>query len=246
MFHHEELIAMSYTKYHDPWTSSYLASAAALNHIESQWDSIAVDADAHNHDTRYYTKASADATFFALTTSVALGFDCDKLDGQHFSDLLAAVMPLGAIMIWSDISSNVPDGWHICDGGTYGGLASPDLRDRFVIGAGGAYAVGATGGPATYNGTITPTGIVTIGDHQLTTAELPSHNHTFEEYYSPVNNYKGSGDGSAYSTVVSASRTIDAQASGDGTHTHEGSTASLGAIDPRPKYRGLYYIIKYA
>lgn len=169
---------MSYTKYHDPW-GTHRVSGAALNHIETQWDAIAADADAHTHDTRYYTKTISDATFFTASTSYSLGMDADKLDGQHFSDLLASVMPLGAIMIWSGTDATVPSGWHICDGGTYGGLASPDLRDRFVIGAGGSYAVGDTAGPATWNGTIAPAGTVTVGDHQLTTAELPAHNHTF-------------------------------------------------------------------
>lgn len=200
----------------------------------------------HNHDTRYYTKASADATFFALTTSVALGMDADKLDGQHFSDLLAAVMPLGAIMIWSGTSSNVPDGWHIADGGTYGGLVSPDLRDRFVIGAGGDYAVGATGGPATYNGTITPTGTVTIGDHQLTTAELPAHTHAFTEYYSA---FYGTPYGTSplqSAAIGSTTATIQEQTDGDGTHGHTGSTASINGVDARPLYRSLYYIMKYA
>lgn len=234
---------MAYTKFHSTWTSADQPTGKAWNHLETQWDAIKADADAHSHDARYYTKASADATFFALTTSVTLGMDADKLDGQHYSDLLASVMPLGAIMLWSDISSNVPDGWHIADGGTYGGLVSPDLRDRFVIGAGGAYAVGATGGPATWNGTITPTGTVTIGDHQLTTAELPAHTHTFAENYRAISIVGSTG---ANGQITYRSTTIDAQASGDGTHTHAGSTASLNAFDPRPVYYSLYYIMKYA
>lgn len=238
---------MTYTKYHNPWTSSYLVSAAAMNHIETQWDSITADADLHNHDSRYYQKATADATFFALTTSVTLGFDADKLDGQHYSDLLASVMPLGAIMIYSGTDATVPSGWHICDGGTYGGLASPDLRDRFVIGAGGDYAVGATGGPATYDGNITPTGSVTVGAHILTTAELPTHDHSYTEYYCPLCIQNGiySGDNS-YHTPTSTSHKIGNQTDGDGGHGHIGSTANLTAIDIRPVYRSLYYIIKYA
>lgn len=235
---------MAYTKFHDAWLATDELSGEAWNHLETQWSAIQSDADAHNHDTRYYTKTLADTTFFSLTYFT--NFDCDLLDGQHFADILASVMPLGAIMIWSETDATVPPGWHICDGGTYGGKASPDLRDRFVIGAGGDYAVNATGGPATYNGTITPTGTVSVGNHALTTAELPIHTHTFEEYYSPVNNYRGSGDGGAYSTIVNSSSTIDAQASGDGAHGHTGSTASLGAIDPRPLYYSLYYIMKYA
>jgi len=50
----------------------------------------------------------------------------------------------GMIMMWSGSTSSVPDGWRLCDGG--GG--TPDLRNRFVVGAGSSYAVNATGGSA--------------------------------------------------------------------------------------------------
>ena len=67
-------------------------------------------------------------------------------------------IPAGGIIIWSGAADAVPDGWALCDG-TNG---TPDLRDRFVLGAGGSRAVGATGGEET---------------HKLTTAEMPSHKH---------------------------------------------------------------------
>jgi len=49
---------------------------------------------------------------------------------------------VGSIMIWSGATNNIPTGWQLCDG-TNG---SPDLRDKFVVGAGSNYAVDATGG----------------------------------------------------------------------------------------------------
>ncbi|MCK9570407.1 phage tail protein [Candidatus Pacearchaeota archaeon] len=213
----------------------------AWNHIETQWAAIQSDADIHSHDSRYYPKATADSTFFSLTFYT--GFDCDLLDGQHFSDLLATVMPLGAIMIWSGTDANVPSGWHICDGGTYGGKVSPDLRDRFVIGAGGDYAVGATGGPATWNGNCSISGTVTIGDHALTTDEIPSHNHEYTEYYNVYN--VGTYLGTMYGNPVYRNTAVGNQDTGGGAHGHPGSTIS-GTFDPRPLYHSLYYIMKYA
>ena len=50
----------------------------------------------------------------------------------------------GMIMLWSGSTGTVPSGWRLCDGG--GG--TPDLRNRFVVGAGSSYAVNATGGSA--------------------------------------------------------------------------------------------------
>jgi hypothetical protein len=238
---------MAYTKTHAPWSASDLLSGYAFNHLEIQWTASKADADIHNHDTRYYSKAAADATFFS--TTFYTNFDADKLDGSHLSDLVASVMPLGAIMILSGTDANVPANWHICDGGTYGGKASPDLRDRFVIGAGSSYAVGASPGVASWNGTITPAGTVTIGDHILSTAELPAHTHTFVDHYSAKT---GTGAvmehiGNCYTGTTTTNRSIANQASGDGTHNHtSGSSASFSAIDPRPAFYSLYYIMKYA
>lgn len=77
---------------------------------------------------------------------------------QNFSDVVAdldTAMPSGGIIIWSGAVASVPTGWYLCNGSN----STPDLRDRFVVGAGSSYAVGATGGEAT---------------HVLTNAELPT------------------------------------------------------------------------
>jgi len=50
----------------------------------------------------------------------------------------------GMIMLWSGSSATIPTGWVLCDGTN----STPDLRNRFVVGATSTYAVGATGGSA--------------------------------------------------------------------------------------------------
>lgn len=47
------------------------------------------------------------------------------------------MMP-GMIMLWHGTVVNIPSGWHLCDG-TAG---TPDLRNKFVPGAGDEYAPG--------------------------------------------------------------------------------------------------------
>lgn len=69
-----------------------------------------------------------------------------------------ALFPYGMVALWAGNTTNIPAGWHLCDG-TAG---TPDLRDRFVVGAGLSYAVGAAGGVAVY---------------ALSGAQLPYHTH---------------------------------------------------------------------
>ena len=51
-------------------------------------------------------------------------------------------IPAGVIAIWSGATNAIPTGWVICDGNN----STPDLRDRFVVGAGNTYSVANTGG----------------------------------------------------------------------------------------------------
>ena len=50
----------------------------------------------------------------------------------------------GMIMLWSGSTGTIPSGWALCNGSN----GTPDLRNRFVVGAGSTYAVNATGGSA--------------------------------------------------------------------------------------------------
>ena len=53
-------------------------------------------------------------------------------------------VPIGGIILWSGSTGSVPDGWALCNGSN----GTPNLQDRFVVGAGSGYAVAATGGSA--------------------------------------------------------------------------------------------------
>ena len=48
----------------------------------------------------------------------------------------------GMIVMWSGSIATIPTGWVLCDGSN----STPDLRDKFIVGAGTTYAVAATGG----------------------------------------------------------------------------------------------------
>lgn len=52
------------------------------------------------------------------------------------------IVPIGGIILWSGSVASIPLNWQLCDG-TNG---TPNLRDRFVVGAGTTYNPGDTGG----------------------------------------------------------------------------------------------------
>jgi hypothetical protein len=166
--------------------------------------------------------------------------------------------------MWAGPVDDIPASWHLCDGDS----GTPDLRDKFVQGAGGALTVGAGGGNATLTstGTIAESGShshpVTVGDHALTEAEMPAHKH--------LDGVGDGGDG-CFTRGTGASATSEGKKNkteGSGpstegytetiggglTHTHEGSvTTDSGAhthditLDPAdnlPPYYALCFIMK--
>jgi hypothetical protein len=66
----------------------------------------------------------------------------DNLYGIPSSTATANPIPAGGIIMWSGSIGAIPTGYYLCDGQN----GTPDLRDRFVVGAGNTYAVGNTGG----------------------------------------------------------------------------------------------------
>jgi len=46
----------------------------------------------------------------------------------------------GIIVLWGGAIVDIPAGWALCDGNA----GRPDLRDKFIVGAGNTYAVDET------------------------------------------------------------------------------------------------------
>jgi microcystin-dependent protein len=69
-----------------------------------------------------------------------------------------ATIPSGLISMWSGSIGSIPSGWYLCDGSN----GTPNLTDRFIIGAGSTYAVNGTGG---------------VSSVTLTTSNMPAHTH---------------------------------------------------------------------
>lgn len=94
------------------------------------------------------------ANLLSDTTAAALGGV--NTPNEAF---MKVILPAGVIVMWSGAANAIPSGWALCNGSN----GTPDLRNRFIVGAGNTYAVGATGGEAT---------------HTLTVNEIPAHSHS--------------------------------------------------------------------
>lgn len=96
-----------------------------------------------------------------------------------------------------------------------GNFILPDLRDKFPVGIGSTYALGATGGAAT---------------HTLTEAQLPAHTHTVADTLASTNTFTADGGGGT--------------AFVPGTSGATGSTGSGEAHNNLPPYLGVRYVIR--
>ena len=76
-------------------------------------------------------------------------------------------IPSGVITMWSGSIASIPSGWYLCNGSN----GTPDLRDRFIVGAGSTYAVAATGGSADAT-------LVAHSHSASSTVSDPGHAHT--------------------------------------------------------------------
>jgi hypothetical protein len=140
----------------------------------------------------------------------------------------ATPTPSGVIVLWSGSIGSIPAGWYLCNGSN----GTPDLRDRFVVGAGSTYAVDATGGSANaivVSHTHTATSTVPDHDHDVTVAGLFNQ----AAGYGPPGG--SSAGGSATFTTTSESLTITTTVDTAGT---SGTNANL------PPYYALCYIQK--
>lgn len=132
-------------------------------------------------------------------------------------------LPTGCIVMWSGSVASIPSGWALCNGSN----GTPNLRDKFIVGAGNSYSPGNTGGANTI---------------ALTINQMPVHNHNL--IYGPV-----------YPDNSLANRAYIGQCAGNGynlgDNTKNGenattikSTGGGQTHENRPPYYALCFIMK--
>ena len=210
-----------------------LQKATALTNLDGMYDESANYIDSITHASSYYTKAEAGAKYFPVGTKTANSVAA-TLDGSSAQQIISEGVPSGAIAIWAGAEADIPSGWVLCNGLNN----SPDLRSRFVVGAGSTYSKGAYGGTDHLS---LSEKTVTVAGQALTAAHLPSHRHPYTDYYRNSGGYGGlsvgaGGPGGNHSGYNTTSATSD-------THTHSISFTG-DDVDIMPKYWALCFLMK--
>lgn len=229
-----------------------LETATYINSLNSA-NPVSTDSVAQADDHIRLIKAAVKATFPNITAPVTLT-----------AAQINTPIPAGIISMWSGSILSIPSGWLLCDGT----LGTPNLLDRFIVGAGNTYAVGATGGSTTVSsgGGHTHTEVAagshnhtgSTGGTALTEAQMPAHSHDVELQYTTVG---GAGSSRQYWTKSAPDTLLDgtvvdgASSTGggeahthsigtDGSHSHTINAVGDHTHTVTPPYYALAYIMK--
>lgn len=148
-------------------------------------------------------------------------------------------IPKGTILPWYGALGSIPSGFAFCNGSN----GTPDLRNRFLVGAGSSYSLGNTGGADTVKLTGTQ-----IGNHYHTFGVNWSNNCGYflsrgiNNYIAPSvpsgvkwQNWNGSGGNGSMANRGSGENLVTSNAV---------ATAAQEAHENRPPYYAVYYIMK--
>lgn len=148
----------------------------------------------------------------------------------------APTVPTGCILLWSGASGSIPSGYYLCDGNN----GTPDLRNRFIVGAGDSYSVNQTGGSAdaiVVTHTHTATSVVTDAGHR--------HNQTYNasgDTQGP--GYQFLGSTANQSSPTSWATQTQSATTGITVATTNANSGTSGTNANLPPYFALCYIMK--
>ena len=178
------------------------------------------------------------------TVDITGAFRLDGTAGASGQVLLSAggsttptwgsAIPSGIIVMWSGTIATIPSGWYLCNGSN----GTPDLRNKFII---GAFADNAGVANTTITGSNTQTGgskdaIVVSHTHTATVTD-PGHSHTVG-----ISTISDSGTGSPPRMTNSGSTTTSTATTGiTVANSTEGSSGTNANLVP---YYALAYIQK--
>ena len=127
--------AKSIKKYGSTGPDTYMWNAGAV--VEFFYDGTYwVMVNGTTATTTYYGLTKLSSSVSSTSTTLA----ATPYAVKQAYDKANNALPSGSIIIWT--GSTIPNGWAICNGEN----GTPDLRNRFLVGAGSDGALGSTGG----------------------------------------------------------------------------------------------------
>lgn len=161
-----------------------------------------------------------------LTPTASSGTNTTQIASTAFvTAAVAAAFPSGGIIIWSGSAASIPSGWYLCNGSN----STPDLRDKFVVGAGSTYAVADTGGSAN--------AIVVSHTHTATVTD-PGHAHSYSAFIDGALGHGGGATTNDFPTSLTTGSNTTGVTVGISTTGSSATNANL------PPYYALCYIMK--
>lgn len=196
-----------------------------------------------NYNGTAATTWSVDASTSATAGKIVARDANGAINATSFNG--GGIIPIGGIIMWSGAINNIPTGWRLCNGLN----GTPDLKNRFIIGAGTIYTVGDTGGSAN--------AVVVDHSHNTTVSNVDDHWHsmfysdTTSSAVSSANDFvaRARNDNANADYTISKS-TVAAnvgRTSGAGGHSHTvtvNNTGSSGVGANLPPYYSLAFIIR--
>jgi hypothetical protein len=172
--------------------------------------------------------ASPTLTGVPLAPTANAGTNTTQIATTAFvTTAVTASIPSGLISLWSGSVASIPSGWLLCNGSS----GTPDLRNRFIVGAGSTYAVAATGGSAN----------ATLVSHTHTATSVvtdPGHNHSYiASTLGGTGGLTATNDAAPILNTGTSSTGITVAT----TNSTEGSSATNANLPP---YYALAYIMK--
>ena len=154
-----------------------------------------------------------------------------SLLGDTFGSKASGTIPVGGIIMWSGSIGTIPTGWALCNGSN----GTPNLQDRFIVGAGSGYSVAGTGGSADAT--------LVSHNHSGSAVAVGNHAHGGAAQIGPVRTLGGqTSEGNIRYVNLNSGNTGDA-----GSHSHtlsinaEGSSATNANLPP---YYALAFIMR--
>lgn len=274
-----EDITNQYNGYKDRLNSSFENFKSEVNNNQQTYQSglssdfVAYKEEINNNQQNYENTLNAKfddyKSEFQQTHNDKIGELANEVKNQAINQLSeTGIIPRGLISLWSGTIEAIPQGWALCNGEN----GTPDLRDRFVVGAGLSYALASKGGSKdavvvehthtqsshSHSGTTDRDG---GHSHSVYINSAGGHSHSVTVPTATKNSYHSRplqgyflGEDVSYTTNYESSHSHSGSTDSEGDHAHIlyvssatptiHSTGVSGVDKNLPPYYALAYIMK--